>query len=755
MSPRQFHPISLLFCAVASLPGAAQESRGQADVAIQGYYLGGAGDGNLTSTGAYANFRYFFDKAGLLESRIETYQGQSKLNSGENYLRLSGVPWKGFRWTLSGGDTRLRLRPDNFVSASLYIPEVLLRGARVDANAGHWSVSAFAGALMVMQGPRMPYFRRTPQNLGGASFAWKPRESLQVQSSLLITGSDARKFLGQPYFLQPGRYYSSSQQWISNVTWTPRTGITLFGESGVSASQGFNSTRSLAPVPNFSAAASFEKTRWQLHASFVSQPASFLPLAGYFAGDRRGPYAEFHYQIARRLGVFTSASSMRNNIEDRPDRATMRSSMASGGLTAELPFRLSLMGNVSSIYLNSLQPGEPEWKRSSSRMSTLMLSRGFHKYSIRSSLRDIDSRNASGPSRTRSIDADGNVFLGPLTLGGGARLDQTLSGNHRSSLFFRGSLQYNSRRFSAYAFGDFGHDLLSQTLFVTSQLRTTVLGLTTRLTRDWSVSAEMLRNTLTTQLNDQNIFLLSNSGTPISVFTSEMNRWTLFFRVTRSFHWGAPLPGQFTRGANGNYYPVMGAVEGFVTEASPDGPQPAASVPVTLDSFRTEVTDQNGRYRFADVAQGAHQVALSQRTLPAEFDPASAASVDLQVAPRRTIRADFTVARLLAITGKLNAPGGLDLTQVVIRLAGSKRYTTPDETGNFAFYNLPAGHYQLQLDPDTIPEGLSLATEAIIPVTLKNGEPTPDILLGLERNTTPKPVRRIQLSSSSPAPPPQ
>ncbi|MBI4889601.1 MAG: hypothetical protein HY821_03180 [Acidobacteria bacterium] len=752
MFPQQYHPVKLILGAFLCLSCAGQETRGQADVAIQGFYVGGASDGNLASTGAYANFRYFYDKAGLLEARIESYSDSQRLNTGENFVRLSGLPWKGYRWTLTGGDTRLNLRPASFVASNLYLPEILLRGARVEANAGNWSASVFAGPLMIMQGPRMPYFRRTPQNAAGGGLLWKPRETVQVQTTLLSITSNLRRFFDQPYFLQPGRYYASSQQLLSNVTWKPRDNLTIFAESGLSAAQGFGTSRSLAPAPNFSASADYQSARWQVRASFVRQPASFLPLAGYFVGDRSGPYSEIHYQLSRRLNLFASASSLRNNIENRPDRASMRSAMAGGGFNAELPGRLSLMASYSAITLKSSLPEDPEWKRSGSRMSMLMLTRGFRRFSLRSSLRDLDTRNPTGDSRLRSADADASVYLGPLSFGGGVRLDQSFGANRRDALFYRGSFQFNSRRVSAYAFGDFGHDLLSQTLFVTSQIRTTVIGASARIDSHWTLNTELLRNTLATQMNDQNLFLISNAGGPISVFTSEMNRWTLFFRLTRSFHWGSALPDQFTRGANPGYYPVMGAVEGFVTEASAAGSQPAAAVPVTLDGYRTETTDQNGRYRFADVPQGNHKVALSERTLPAEFDPGSAASQDLQVGPRRTMRADFTVARLLTISGKLNAPAGIDFTQIVIRLAGSKRYTTPDETGNFTFYNLSAGHYQLTLDPDTLPAGLRLTTDSTVPVSLRNGEPPPDILIGLERVTTPKPVRRIQLSST-PLPP--
>ena len=49
---------------------------------------------------------------------------------------------------------------------------------------------------------------------------------------------------------------------------------------------------------------------------------------------------------------------------------------------------------------------------------------------------------------------------------------------------------------------------------------------------------------------------------------------------------------------------------------------------------------------------------------------------------------------------------------VVVRMAGTKLYTTPYDDGTFSFYNLHEGQYQVEIDVATIPDGYLLASPA-------------------------------------------
>jgi hypothetical protein len=233
---------------------------------------------------------------------------------------------------------------------------------------------------------------------------------------------------------------------------------------------------------------------------------------------------------------------------------------------------------------------------------------------------------------------------------------------------------------------------------------------------------------------------------PLWAILDAMNRWTVYFRLSRNFRWGQPLPRQYQNAAIDELYPVMGVIEGWVLEDTASGPAPAAGIPVALDGSRTELTDAEGRFRFADVPQGRHVVALPPRELPAEFDAASAPEVPVQVIPRRTVRAEFRIIRLASVFGKFVSARETPFTSIIVRLAGTARYTTPDEEGNFAFYNLPSGDYELAVDLSAMPRPYRLSTPERIPVRVRSGEETPPVLIGIEEVPVKPAVREVQVN---------
>jgi hypothetical protein len=102
------------------------------------------------------------------------------------------------------------------------------------------------------------------------------------------------------------------------------------------------------------------------------------------------------------------------------------------------------------------------------------------------------------------------------------------------------------------------------------------------------------------------------------------------------------------------------------------------------------------------------------------------------------------VLRLANLAGKIVAPKDVQLEDVVVRLAGTKLYTTPYNDGTFSFYNLPEGQYEVEIDVGTLPEGYMLASPASVPVAASSTNPAPSI--GFEFKLKPqvqKPVREM------------
>ena len=162
--------------------------------------------------------------------------------------------------------------------------------------------------------------------------------------------------------------------------------------------------------------------------------------------------------------------------------------------------------------------------------------------------------------------------------------------------------------------------------------------------------------------------------------------------------------------------PLVGTVQGRVMENSLAGARPSANVAVSLDGGRSVLTDLSGSYSFKDVPEGPHTIGLNLEQLPTHYEPGPNASERIVVSPRSLVRSDFSVVPLVQLAGRVAAPKGISLDNLVIRIAGSDRYTTPNQNGGFSFYNLKEGQYEVAIDPRTIPEGFLVSGPASLSV---------------------------------------
>ena len=98
-----FSLIAAALLMAVAVPAAAQ-TRGEADMALQGYYMGGNARSLSDTSGMALRFRTFIPSLGFLSGSLEGYGSGNRLETGNNYVELGGVPWAGRRWTVTGGD---------------------------------------------------------------------------------------------------------------------------------------------------------------------------------------------------------------------------------------------------------------------------------------------------------------------------------------------------------------------------------------------------------------------------------------------------------------------------------------------------------------------------------------------------------------------------------------------------------------------------------------------------------------------------
>jgi len=455
---------------------------------------------------------------------------------------------------------------------------------------------------------------------------------------------------------------------------------------------------------------------------------------------------EGHYRPVKRVDIYASASAYSNNLEGNPDLPSFHSSAYTAGTSVVLPWKFNASASLSTMRLTERDPSQPGELASNNRQLSFNLSRPLRHHSLRFSLIDMKLNTNLSPMAQRFTELEDTFTWKRLVLGGAVRVQSSQSTESRNTLFFRGSIQANFKRLSAYGNFEKGSDLVNRSIFSTNAYNSTVVGLSTPLIRGWNLQFEAFRNQLNTALNAENIFLFPNSGLGMNTQLAAFNQWSVYARVAKHFHWGKELPG----GGDIEQYaaahaPLVGSVQGLVMEQSLNGSRPAAGVPVSLTHFRAAVTDASGHYQFSAVPEGPYEVALDMEQLPTDYEPGPATMARVSVEPRAIARADFTVVRLTYLTGRIVAPAGTLLENAVIRLAGTNRYTTPYQDGSFAFYNLREGEYEVVFDEQTLPDGYLLASPARVRVLASSTNP-PAAEIGFELKLKPpqeKPVREI------------
>jgi hypothetical protein len=298
------------------------------------------------------------------------------------------------------------------------------------------------------------------------------------------------------------------------------------------------------------------------------------------------------------------------------------------------------------------------------------------------------------------------------------------------------------RHFSVYGQYETGNDLINKTLFAANSVNTAVAGLEVPF-HGWTVQAEAFRTTLLSTLNPVNILVLQSQGEGVTDILNNFNQWSFFLRLSHSTHWGAPLPeaSEFLKNQV-----VYGAIEGFVYENGSTG---AAGISILLDHSRAAVTDDTGRYRFEEVPEGTHAVALNMAELPAEYSPGHAGPGSVQVKPRGVARADLRVVKAgSSIQGVVRGLAAEDqglvrLENIVINLSLAGNYTTCDGAGEFAFYNLTPGQYRVSLDNTNLPENYVLVSEPQVTVDLDGSTVAPAIIFRIEKRVVELPVRKV------------
>lgn len=739
-----------LALAAAVIPAVAlAESSGQIDLSLQGYFLAHAGQRLIDISGSSARFDLLLPRLGMVRGNIEGYRSQRHLRLGDNFLELPALGWRGFRWGLTGGDFRINSSLTQFRFSNIIYPDLSLRGGQITATRGNHQFSVFHGVQTLQSGPRIPYRLSTGQRISGVEARLRPGEQLEFGIRLLDIQAGLGRENSNPWFTS-GQQFGRTRNLNAQLLYSPRKHFRMYAEAGLGkVIERTTPTPANGSSVSTIAGASWESDRLTVRANYARQSAVYLPVAGFFLGDRQGPYGELRARPFRRVEVFGSASQSRNNLAADPNQPSFSSRSQSAGASLQLPGRFMVTGQTSRLLFDSRQPETRELHRSDNRIWSGTIARPLGRHNFRYSLRDLRLAQPGRLDRQRSQEMEDTFQWKALIVSGALRLDRSLMEQSRSTLYGRGNVQVRSRRVSAYAYLEAGRDLVNESLLTTNALATSILGVTVRLGGGWDMQAEAFRYSLRSALNPGNLFVLQSQGIGVPSSFAGLNQWSFYTRLNKQLTFGPPMPSANSGAGRSGEARAPGSVEGFVFEMHNGSRSPVPAVAVGIDGSETIITDENGRYRFSRVAEGPHRVALVLDQLPAEFDPGPPPPEYIVVQPGLTARLDFNVFRLASFCGTVQAPPDSDVDKILIRLEGTPHYTTPEPGGRFCFYNLHAREYVVLLSKDTIQEGFRLASTDRIPIKLNYGAPLATrVRFAIERIQIKMATRRVLTSQA-------
>jgi len=712
---------------------------GQATAAAQSYYLRIGSQVAAETNGAVLTFQEFLPGTGLLRGSLEGYLSEGSLQPADNYLQLHGLIWQGLRWNFNAGDFRAPATLLHNPFTNLFFPEINARGFEVDAGDSRQGFTFFYGNETLLAGPRIPFRVDVPQRVMGAGIRRKFGHLETGMRFLRLV--DTPRDPSQDSFFPAGRDFRSAENLTLSSAYTFGDHFRWYGEATVARTEPFAS-----PVSYFFGPA-WESPRVTVRVNYANLSRSYFPLAGYWTGDRKGPFAEIRVRPLHRLEFFGSANRYESVSKPADNLPFLRSTGMSAGLSLELPWKWSASAQLSVTDFHSSDPTSDAVQSASNRQWTGTLSRHIGAQTLRFTGRDMWLTANGVASREGSAEVEDIVQIRHVVVGGGVRAEQAAGLDRRNAVYVHGLAQINLGRFNASAFFEGGKDLANQTVFATNTTNSATVSVGFRLSRRWSVSGEAFRSRLVSQINPENLFVQGNQDLVLNPILSQFSQWSFLFRVERAFNWGSALPATGLDQFTVQRIPITGSVEGVVYVLTSSGRLPAASVTVSLESGRSATSDAEGRYRLPDVAEGPHVVSLDMERLPADYNPGPNAKIPVVVGPRKISRADFALYNLAAFAGKVAVSPGSEfdaLDGIVIRLEPGGRYTTTAKDGNFAFYNLPDGDYQASVAAETLPPEARLKGEAAVPVVMRTGSAPPEVRFEIERTPAgDKPVRKV------------
>jgi hypothetical protein len=633
---------------------------------------------------------------GLIEANLGVYSSNSGIRDGLSYLTLDRLQLGNERISLTGGD--FSVAPDSLLSSfgNGIAPTLQMTGFRVHTEGNRHTFRAFWGKETLLQGLGIPLMTPAGQNVGGVEGSMSFSSKFALGGRVLYLSRESPSALSSLFAnIGGGPALPAALTTKVDATYIPFRFLQTIAELGYSR---FQAGADTAWHPSYLGGLVFLSSRVKANASISNQASSYLPVAGYFTGARRQLVLQGAYKITHWMNVSGSMTDQKLTSIQYLGGTNYHGTSSSVGASFLFPHEFTLSGQYSNARYDSIVSSTSliNWQHAS--LFTVVASRAFARHAVHLSGIQLRSTGTGGPQGQTSLELQDDIRIKQITLSGASRFQQTSEGGVlHDGLYGRGGVQAALKRLSFYARFEFGSDLASRSLFTTSATTTNTFGVQYRARSGWNVSADVWRSHLALNVTPDSTAVLA-LNLPVLPLNSSQNQWTAMVRLSKQLHWGPAVTGADVAGYATRSTPRIGRIEGMISVVHPKtAPSLVSGVPVLLDGFRSAISDATGHYRFSNVSQGIHTIAIDERRLPVEFIVPKHEGQTTTVDGQRTTRVDFEVRATGRVEGMVIAADKQLLTGLFVKLEPGGQYTFVDPDGHFSMEGIPEGGYDLSI----------------------------------------------------------
>ncbi len=169
-------------------------------------------------------------------------------------------------------------------------------------------------------------------------------------------------------------------------------------------------------------------------------------------------------------------------------------------------------------------------------------------------------------------------------------------------------------------------------------------------------------------------------------------------------------------------------IDGTVAATDSSGKKhPLGNVGIAIDGIQAVTTTSDGHYQVGRLSPGAHTISIVDATVPSTVAFTGDTKRTVTVTSGTQTPVDFTATTLGSIGGFVMAPADgafgtpVGLKNVYVLAEPGDHAGITDDDGSFLLDNLQPGTYTISVDPDTIPDGLSVLSGPDAPIVLAGG----------------------------------